>query len=175
MSVEPVRIELSERSYSVRVGPGALGDVGAMLGRFAERGATRVFIVRDAGVPGAHLEKLIDGARGVGLEPTLADVTPSERGKSLETYHRLLGAIAGSGHTRSDPVVVLGGGIVGDLGGFVAASYLRGVPVIQCPTTLLAMVDASVGGKTGFNRSVPDGAGGGRDLKNSVAADHHPT
>jgi 3-dehydroquinate synthase len=170
VSVESVRVELSERSYSVRVGSGALGDVGAMLSRFADHGATRVFIVRDTGVPEAHLGAIAEGARGCGLEPTVAAVTPSERDKSLETYHGLLGAIAASGHTRSDPVVVLGGGIVGDLGGFVAASYLRGVPVIQCPTTLLAMVDASVGGKTGFNLSVGD-----RLLKNYVGAFHQPT
>lgn len=169
MSVGSVRVELSERSYDVRVGDGALGDSAGALHGLAERGATRVFVVRDTGVPQAHLDTVLDGARGCGLEPTVAEVTPSESVKSLGTYHELLGAIAQSGHTRSDPVVALGGGIVGDLGGFVAASYLRGVPVVQCPTTLLAMVDASVGGKTGFNLSVGD-----RLLKNYVGAFHQP-
>jgi 3-dehydroquinate synthase len=93
----------------------------------------------------------------------------------LSTYQKHLAQIAATGHSRVDPVIALGGGIVGDLAGFVAASYRRGVPVIQCPTTLLSMVDASVGGKTGFNLEVVTEDGRRGLLKNLVGAFWQPS
>ncbi|MBL4591399.1 MAG: 3-dehydroquinate synthase [Phycisphaerales bacterium] len=113
---------------------------------------------------------MIGSLQSAGLATTIETITPSESVKTLETFGHLLGAIAGSSHGRVDPVVSLGGGIVCDIAGFVAASYRRGVPVIQCPSTLLAMVDASVGGKTGVNLTLD----GGGLMKNLVGAFHQP-
>ena len=137
--------------------------------------ARRAFVVADANVPAAFTEEMTDSLRGEGLEPTVFELTPTERDKSVGTLHGVLGAMAASGHSRADPVVAFGGGIVGDLAGFAAASYQRGVPVVQCPTTLLSMVDASVGGKTGVNLEVVAADGGARLLKNMVGAFHQPS
>ena len=126
------------------------------------------------GVPGACLERVRDGAEGAGLAIDIATLEPSERNKTLDTFRDLVAAVVASGHTRSDPVIALGGGIVGDLAGFVAASVMRGVPIVQCPTTLLAMVDASVGGKTGVNLEIPAPDSSASLLKNMVGAFHQP-
>ena len=101
---------------------------------------------------------------------SVSEVDASEKAKSLETAGRLLGELLSGKHERADPVVSLGGGIVTDIAGFVAATYRRGVPVIHCPTTLLAMVDAAVGGKTGVNLELP----GGTLVKNMAGAFWQP-
>ena len=108
-----------------------------------------------------------------GFAITTAQARATETDKSLETVERLLAEVAETNHERRDPVIALGGGIVGDVAGFVAAIYRRGVPVIQCPTTLLSMVDASVGGKTGVNLAGGGAARGGLK-KNFVGAFHQP-
>ncbi len=174
MDPRTVRVQLGERSYSVHVGNGVLDRVpGEIRQRLGERPA-RAFVVHDTGVPRAFLDELTGLLEGIGLAAASVSITPTEQTKSIETLSRVLVAMGASGHTRADPVVTLGGGIVGDLGGFAAASYQRGVPVVQCPTTVLSMVDASVGGKTGVNLSV-DGTGGSpRLLKNFVGAFHQP-
>ena len=173
MNARSVRVDLGERSYAVHIGPGALLSAADEIRRALGERPTRAFVVADAGVPEVYREELIASLRAAGLEPASSVVTPSERAKSMDTLAGVLRDIGASGHTRTDPVVALGGGIVGDLAGFAAASYQRGVPVVQCPTTLLAMVDASVGGKTGVNLLVPT-PGGERLLKNMVGAFHQP-
>lgn len=169
-----VRVGLGAAGYEVVVRPGALGEIGSLLERCARRGARRVYIVHDAGVPREHLGTIGAGARDCALEAHADTLDPSESVKTLDTYRDLLVSMIERGHTRADPVVALGGGIVGDLAGFVAAGAMRGVPVIQCPTTLLAMVDASVGGKTGVNLAVPGASGAPALLKNMVGAFHQP-
>lgn len=175
MSVRAVRVDLGGRSYTVHIGPGALMRVPAEARQAGGDRARRAFVVADRGVPAAFVDEMTDSLRAEGLEPTVFGLTPTERGKSVGTLHEVLGAMAASGHSRSDPVVAFGGGIVGDLAGFAAASYQRGVPVVQCPTTLLSMVDASVGGKTGVNLEVAAADGGARLLKNMVGAFHQPS
>ncbi|QKK09249.1 MAG: 3-dehydroquinate synthase [Planctomycetota bacterium] len=108
--------------------------------------------------------------RAAGVQLTEIELNASEKAKSLETFGRILAAMGAARLERNDPVIALGGGITGDVAGFAAASYRRGVPVIQCPTTLLSMVDASVGGKTGVNLDA-----GGSLQKNMVGAFHQPT
>lgn len=174
MSVRTVDVDLPGRAYSVRVGSGALGSVAASARSIGGAKASRVYLVVDTGVPERFSSVLTDELESQGFSVCVARVTPSEKIKSIETYQRLLVEIAATGHTRVDPVIALGGGVVGDLAGFVAASYQRGVAVIQCPTTLLAMVDASVGGKTGFNLTVPNEAGEATIYKNLVGAFHQP-
>lgn len=173
MNAREVRVELGERSYTVHIGPGALLSVPAEIRRRLGDRVRRAFVVRDTGVPQYLHDELIVMLREAGLEPASIEITPTEQAKSIATLERLLGAMGASGHTRSDPVVALGGGIVGDIAGFAAASYQRGVPIVQCPSTLLSMVDASVGGKTGVNLAV-ESAQGTRLLKNFVGAFHQP-
>jgi len=123
----------------------------------------------DNGLPERVVERALDSLEVAGFDVTRYGYAPSEERKSLAEYERLLGAIAGSRHERNDPVIALGGGILGDLAGFAAATYRRGVPIVQCPTTLLSMVDASVGGKTGVNLAAAGGL-----KKNLVGAFHQP-
>ena len=176
MIPQEVHVDLPGREYRVLVGSGGLERVAAGARQVCGSKSTRAFMVLDTGVPQRFGAQVKEQLEGEGFGVTVSRVTPSEKIKSFETYQRLLIDIASTGHTRVDPVIAIGGGVVGDLGGFVAASYQRGVPVIQCPTTLLAMVDASVGGKTGFNLTVPSQVEGGEDLllKNLVGAFHQP-
>jgi 3-dehydroquinate synthase len=126
----------------------------------AKRGQKSVLLTDD-GVAKAQPEFL---AKGFGSIPCLT-IKAGEKAKSLESYGRVLDFLAANKVTRQGLLWVVGGGVMGDLGGFAAASYLRGIRYVQVPTTLLAMVDSSVGGKTGINLS----AG-----KNLVGAFHHP-
>ncbi len=173
-SPQRVRVELAERGYDILIGSGALSNITQQLSSMHKSGARRAFVVVDTGVPQRFVDQLSASITEAGIEPTLATITPSEPIKSIETYQSLLEQIASTGHSRVDPVIALGGGIVGDLAGFVAASYRRGVPVIQCPTTLLSMVDASVGGKTGFNLSITQSDGSSKLLKNLIGAFWQP-
>lgn len=168
----PTRVQVSldgMRDYEVLVGH-ALTDTLADRVRAVCPTAKRAFIVIDAGLPqaagaavGSALSRRHFGVSSITIRPTEGD-------KSLDTLERILVALAESRHERRDPVIALGGGIVGDVTGFAAASYRRGVPVVQCPTTLLSMVDASVGGKTGLNLRTSDGS----LKKNLVGAFHQP-
>ncbi len=164
-----VPVNLGDRSYTVHVGPGLLSQLGGITAAALRRPARRALLVVDGGVsaaaPGAAAS-----LRGAGMDVSIQELIPSEQVKSLETVERLLNKLAESKLERNDVVVALGGGIVGDLAGFAASIYRRGVPFVQCPTTLLAMVDASVGGKTGANLSV-----GGSLAKNLVGAFHQPS
>lgn len=189
-NIQSVPVALGERSYSVEVGVGLLEALGERLRSVvgAERpvrGAgphwkarrpaqlhqrnSRAFLVVDDNLPTALVAAAVGSLETVGFTVTAERVTATEPNKSIATLERLLVALAATGHERAEPVVALGGGIVGDLAGFAAAIYRRGIPVIQCPTTLLAMVDASVGGKTGVNLAV-----GGSLLKNMAGAFWQP-
>jgi len=173
VSGRSVRVDLAERGYDVLVGEGTLGSLGGEIRARLGDVPGRAFLVADTGLPGETIESASASIEAADFQVTLATLTPTEKDKSIETVHRLLRELAATGQDRSEPVVALGGGIVGDVAGFVAASYRRGVPVVQCPTTLLAMVDASVGGKTGVNLTAEVG-GQDRLLKNLVGAFHQP-
>ncbi len=146
--------------YDVTIGAGLLARVSPAIPERAER----VLIVHSA--PLADRAEIVRAAiEASGRQPVIAEVPDAEAGKTAEVLSACWGVLGRSGFTRSDVVVGLGGGAVTDLAGFVAASWLRGVPVIQVPTSLLGMVDAAVGGKTGIN--TPEG-------KNLVGAFHPP-
>ncbi|MEM7756485.1 MAG: 3-dehydroquinate synthase family protein [Planctomycetota bacterium] len=168
-----VRVALpasGERGYEVRVGPG-VSHVGlSWLEQILGARPGRAFVVLDSGLPAESAAALVSKVRASADEVHTASVEPSERTKSLETLSDLLSRMVEARLERTDPVIAVGGGIVGDVAGFAAASYRRGVPVIQCPTTLLSMVDASVGGKTGINVEI----GGGRLVKNMAGAFWQP-
>jgi len=173
-AVDRVHVELGDRGYDILVGAGAINQIDSQLKSMHQSGARRAFIVVDTGVPTRFVDQLSTIATSAGLHVAIAQITPTEQIKSIETYQKLLEQIASTGHSRVDPIIALGGGIVGDLAGFAAASYRRGVPVIQCPTTLLSMVDASVGGKTGFNLQIEHDDGSTKLLKNLVGAFWQP-
>lgn len=170
-----VRVELGARSYDVRVGAGLFSTLGTAVREAAPK-AGRVLVVEDEGVPMARRDAAAESLASAGLAVARYALRPTERVKTLATVEAALRAAAAAKLDRDDAVIGLGGGIVGDVAGFVAASYRRGVAIVQCPTTLLAMVDASVGGKTGVNLETgsDDGCDAGGLLKNFVGAFHQP-
>jgi len=170
-----VTVELADRNYDVTIGPHTLQGLGPLVSIAGARGSGRVCLVIDDGLPAERIDEARTSLEAAGATITEHALDPSEQRKSLHTLATLLRAIAASRHERGDVLIALGGGIVGDVAGFAAATYRRGVPVIQCPTTLLAMVDASVGGKTGVNLDLSTPRGGPPDLlKNMVGAFHQP-
>jgi 3-dehydroquinate synthase len=157
--VKRVTVDLGARAYDVVVGADAIDELGAVLTR-----RKRAVIVTQEAIRShsARAETALDAA---GIAHTTLTIGDGEIFKTLETVAELASACASWGLLRGDAVVAVGGGIVGDVAGFLAASYCRGISVVQVPTTLLAMVDASIGGKTGVN--LPEG-------KNLVGAFHQP-
>lgn len=143
--VTTVRIDLGDRSYDVFVGHGARHHVTAMIPTTARR----VAVVTQSGIPDTYMPSF--GSLHVSIH-TIGD---GEAHKSMSTIERLCSEFAQTGLTRGDVVVAVGGGMVTDVAGFAAASYHRGIPVVHVATTLLAMIDAAVGGKTGVN--IPEG------------------
>ncbi|MEQ9455154.1 MAG: 3-dehydroquinate synthase [Phycisphaeraceae bacterium] len=138
-----------QHGYSIRIEPGLLDRLGDLVREVAPQRQAALIVDEaveiDIGKPVAR------SLQDAGFETTVAVMTPTEKKKTLGTVRSLYEVLLGNRLERSSPVIALGGGITGDTAGFVAATYLRGVPFIQCPTTLLAMVDASTGGKTGVN------------------------
>jgi len=158
-----VSVPVPGRPYEVTVGPGVLEQAAEHLPPLPR--AERAFVVADARVAERYLEPLSAGLRAAGLQVVHIGVPEGEEAKSLSVYAAVLRQLAVQEAHRDDLVVALGGGAVGDLAGFVAATYMRGVPFLQVPTTLTAQVDAAIGGKTGVN--LPEG-------KNLVGAFHQP-
>jgi len=149
--------------YTVHIGSGLLARAGAMLA--AKKKPCRVFIVSDDTVWPMYGEKLAASLEASGFETGHCVVSHGEENKTMTTLASILEAMAQGGVTRSDMVAALGGGVVGDMAGFAAAVYMRGIPFIQIPTTLLSAVDASVGGKTAVDLSCG---------KNLAVAFHQP-
>ena len=146
---ETVRVELGARSYDILIGAGLINDAGAYL---AERfPGARVAIITDKTVARHHLERFTQGTEASGLSSTVITVSPGEGSKSFATFQEVCEQVLAARLERSDVIVALGGGVVGDLAGFAAGVVRRGMNFVQIPTTLLAQVDSSVGGKTGIN------------------------
>lgn len=144
-----VPVGTAQRSYEVVIGPGVLRDAAGDLRRVCRGGA--VVLVSDANVAPLHIGAVRAALRG-GSGPVTEVVLPAgEAQKSLARAEELYGVLYERRLTRADTVIALGGGVIGDLAGFVAATYLRGVRLVQVPTTLLAQVDAAVGGKVGVD------------------------
>lgn len=168
-----VRVTTSSAAYDVLVGEHLIAQLGALVAARLARPAKRVFLAHDAGLPRGLIDAASASLRQAGFAPAAAALVSEESRKSLGDLERLLAAIAATRQERFEPVIALGGGIVGDVAGFAAAVYRRGVPVVQCPTTLLSMVDASVGGKTGVNLVAGDGSADSLK-KNLVGSFHQP-
>ncbi|QOC22718.1 3-dehydroquinate synthase [Wenzhouxiangella sp. AB-CW3] len=155
-----VQVEHGAGHYPVYVGQRLL----SMSGIWERHLEGRVLVVSDETVAGHHLERMRPLLREYGRHRELI-LPPGESFKTIEQWSRVIDALVEMGAQRDATVIALGGGVVGDLAGFAAASYMRGIRVVQMPTTLLAQVDASVGGKTGVNHS---------SGKNLIGAFHQP-
>ncbi len=154
--MKKAEINLGERSYAVTVGKGTLGMAAGLFN--LDR---KVFIVTDSGVPQAYSEAIKNQSR----EAVIYTVGEGEKSKSFEALEALLSAMLNFEMTRGDAVVAVGGGVVGDLSGFAASVYMRGVDFYNVPTTFLSQVDSSIGGKTAINL---------RGVKNTVGAFYQP-
>ncbi len=156
----PVVVAHALGSYPVLVAPGLLGQLEALVAEHL--GASRVVLIADAAVYGLLQAGRLGRAPWTGSALTFP---PGEASKTRERWAGLTDLLLAQGYGRDSGIVALGGGVAGDLAGFVAATYMRGIPCIQVPTSLLAMLDASVGGKTGVD--TPEG-------KNLIGAFHPP-
>jgi len=158
--MQTIRVELADRSYTVFIGAGMLGTSNAAISIPA---GNTVLVVSNETVAPLYLQALEDSLVDVQIQTLI--LPDGEQFKTLEYWSRIINKLVEIRATRDVTLITLGGGVIGDMGGFAAACYMRGVNFIQVPTSLLAQVDASVGGKTGFNH--PQG-------KNLVGAFHQP-
>ena len=161
---QSVRVDLDSRSYDVLVGPSLLDELGPRAADLFP-GKNRAALVTDSNVSPLYAANALASLRIAGIEAALITVPAGEASKSLDTAEAVLSDMARAGLDRKSFLVALGGGVIGDLGGFCAAIYQRGIPYIQIPTTILSQVDSSVGGKTGVNLPA---------AKNMVGSFHQP-
>ena len=150
MTTISVTLREQNDTYSIYIAPGLLPGIGGKL-RAALGRARAVAVVTDDNVKARYVQPVSDSLTQEGFCPLVFSIPPGEASKNAGTYFTLLNWLAENRLTRTDAIVALGGGVVGDLAGFAAATYLRGIPLVQVPTTLLAMVDSSVGGKTAID------------------------
>jgi 3-dehydroquinate synthase len=162
-SEQRIRVRAGAASYEVVIGAGLLQRIGSEATRIL--GGPRCAVVADETGAALFAPPVLESLRVAQFEPTLVTLPAGENSKSLERLAIVCDALAAAGLDRSSFVVALGGGVIGDLAGFAAAIYHRGIPCVQVPTTLLAQVDSSIGGKTGVNTA----AG-----KNLLGAVHQP-
>lgn len=158
-----VKLTLPHHAYDIVIEPGALAQAGERLRPLVPH--ERAAIVADEAVHATYGSAVHEALQQAGYDTAVCPMPASESRKTLDIVAALIDAMLEHRMERRSPVVAVGGGITGDVAGYAAASLLRGVPFVQCPTTLLAMVDASVGGKTGVNT---------RQGKNLVGAFHQP-
>jgi 3-dehydroquinate synthase len=144
-----VQVPLGNRSYAIKVGGGLLSRLGAECAQL--KLGQRCAVITDANVGRKFAQAALKSLSASGFETVLITIPAGEKSKRLAVVEKCLDQLAKHRLERKSFIVALGGGVVGDLAGFVAATYLRGIPFVQVPTTLLAQVDSSVGGKTGVN------------------------
>ncbi len=163
MSMEKLRVELGERAYDILIGEGLLGQAGPLMAGLGVKG--RVAVLTDDNVAALHLETLRHGLAAAGIDMVSLALPAGEATKSWPHFSRAVDWLLEQKVERGDVVVALGGGVIGDLAGFAAAVLRRGVRYVQIPTSLLAQVDSSVGGKTAINSE---------HGKNLIGAFHQP-
>jgi len=158
-----IHVDLAERSYDVLVERGLLESTGSYITNLGLKG--KIAIITDTNVAPHYAEKLESSLETAGYINTLHKIPAGEASKSMSQAEQLCREMIREGHDRNSFVIALGGGVVGDLAGYVASIFYRGIPFVQIPTTIVSQVDSSVGGKTGVN--VAEG-------KNLVGAFHQP-
>lgn len=151
MKDDLVHVDLGDRSYDIKIGNGVLSSLGDAVKTVSAD--ARCVIITDSHVNAAHGEALRSHLDGQNIEHSTLEVSPGEKSKSWATFQQVVEDIIGTRLERNDIVIAFGGGVVGDLAGFAASVVRRGMKFIQVPTSLLAQVDSSVGGKTGINSS----------------------
>jgi len=163
---QTIRVELGDRSYDVRVAAGLLDSLGAAASRLGD--VRRAAVISDSNVGPLYGRRAVESLAAAGIAAEIFEFPAGEANKNLTSFSALIDALLGMSPAidRDALVVAVGGGVLGDMAGYVAASTLRGLRWLQCPTSLLADVDASVGGKTGINHA----AG-----KNLIGAFHQPS
>src|SRR3989442_2034062 len=158
-----IPVDLGTRSYSIVVEPGALASVGARLREL--RVGSRAVLVTDAGIRKLHGQVVLASLEAAGLSVTVLEVPDGEAAKTLAVAEHCWDRLLAAGAVRTSTVLAFGGGAVGGLAGFVAATYMRGANFVPLPTTVLAQVDASIGGKTAIDHP---------KAKNLIGAFHQP-
>ncbi|MFH1031926.1 MAG: 3-dehydroquinate synthase [Chloroflexota bacterium] len=161
--MKKIRVGFDSNSYDIRIGSGALKKAGLWLKELGF--SDKLVIVTDPTVKSLYGNSLKQSLTRGGFKVSILEVPEGEEQKSLESAGRLYNELTDLYAERTTPIIAVGGGVIGDLAGFVAATYLRGVPLVQIPTTLLAQVDSSIGGKVAVNY--------GR-LKNRIGAFYQP-
>lgn len=161
--MKTVHVDLGARSYDIHIGAGLLNTAGAAIGAFTNQ---KIAVIADETVAALHGKALLDSCAAAGLEVALKTVPSGEGSKSFDQLQEICDFLLAERLERKSIVVAFGGGVIGDLVGFAAAIVRRGLRFIQIPTTLLAQVDSSVGGKTGINT---------RHGKNLIGAFHQPS
>jgi 3-dehydroquinate synthase len=162
-NITEIKVELAEKSYPIITGWGILPMLGEQL--LSMMGRKKILIISNPLVFGLYGETLVKSMEAAGFTVSYALIPDGEEAKSLETAAKVYGQCCQAGLERRSVILALGGGVAGDLAGFIAATFMRGVSFVQVPTTLLAQVDSSVGGKVGIN--LPEG-------KNLVGAFYQP-
>src|SRR4030042_19039 len=157
--METVRVQLKADSYSIYIGQNLLPHLGEVLRPFSL--SKKALLVTDPQINELHGQGVLEALSESGFTPLLFLVPPGEENKSLKWASRLYDFLMEARADRRSPIFALGGGLIGDLAGFVASTYMRGVPLVQLPTTLLAQVDSSIGGKVAVNHG---------QLKNKIGA-----
>jgi 3-dehydroquinate synthase len=147
--VRSVPVQLGNRSYAIKIAPGLLQKLGGDCARL--KLGDRCAIITDTNAGKNFAKPVYESLLKAGFEPVLVTVPAGEKSKRIAVVEKCYDQLAAHRLERKSFIIALGGGVVGDLAGFVAATYLRGIPFVQIPTTLLAQVDSSVGGKTGVN------------------------
>ena len=160
-----ITVSLERNPYDVIIGRSMVGDIGAALADLPIRSGTKILVVSNPDVARPYGDSCLSGLRAAGFNPVLLEIDAGEERKTLQTLSLILDKAQQEGLERTSLMLALGGGVVGDMTGFAAACWLRGIGIVQVPTTLLSMVDASIGGKTGVNH--PKG-------KNLIGAFHQP-
>ena len=163
MTIRVALVEPRDASYDILIGRGLLADLPALVNAVCP--ASRYAVITDSHVAKLYGEKLVARCHDATLRVDSIEFPAGEWNKTRETWATLSDRMLAAQFGRDSAVIALGGGVVGDVAGFVAATYLRGIPYVQVPTTLLAMIDSSIGGKTGVD--VPAG-------KNLLGAFHQP-
>lgn len=158
--METLRVELGERSYSIHIGNGLLGQIRTLLPVLTGK---QVLVVTNTTIAPLYLNQVLAAFDGYKVDSLV--LPDGEQFKTLDTLNEIFSCLLEKRHSRNTTLVALGGGVIGDITGFAAAAYQRGVDFIQIPTTLLSQVDSSVGGKTGVNHPLG---------KNMIGAFHQP-
>lgn len=144
--MKKIRVELGKHAYDIEIENGLLDSIGSKVAALLPK-ARLAAVISDTNVAQLYADRLCRSLNQAGLKTVLITIAAGEQSKNMEVLSSVLEQLAESGMTRSDVLLTLGGGVVGDLGGFAAASFMRGIAFVQVPTSLLAQIDSSVGGK----------------------------